>query len=188
MNAILLGPPGAGKGTQAERLCRSEALLHLSTGDLLRAAVAQGTDLGREATAFLDRGALVPDALVLALLEQPLAGRAAGEGFLLDGFPRNVSQAKALDEVLGEDALDHVIHLQLDDEEILRRLLERGRPDDSEEVVRNRLVVYRAETEPLVRYYADRGLLRAVDARGSIDEVEERVHSAIGAASGPVRA
>jgi len=188
MNAILLGPPGAGKGTQAARLCRQEALLHLSTGDLLRAAVTEGTDLGREAKGFMDRGALVPDGLVLALLEERLARRATGEGFLLDGFPRNVSQAEALDDRLGEGAVDHVIHLHLGDEEILRRLLARGRPDDAEDVIRNRLVVYRAETEPLVRYYADRGLLRTVDARGSIDEVEARVRSAIGAQSDAVGA
>ncbi len=175
MQAVLLGPPGAGKGTQAELLCQARALLHLSTGDLLRAAVAAGTDLGVEAKGYMDRGELVPDSLVLALLEERLGKRAADEGFLLDGFPRNVSQAEALQSRIGADAIDHVVYLKLEDDEILRRLLQRGRKDDTEEVILNRLSVYRAETEPLVAYFRDRGLIRDVDALGTVEEVHQRL-------------
>jgi len=179
VRAVLLGPPGAGKGTQAERACAAHALLHVSTGDLLRAAVAGRTALGLEAKGYMDRGALVPDALVLALLRDRLSRAGPAQGFLLDGFPRNVSQAKALDAELGVDGLDHVIYLALEDAEILRRLLKRGRPDDTEAVIRNRLVVYRAETEPLVAFYRAQGVLRSVDASGSVDDVAGRVLAAL---------
>jgi adenylate kinase len=188
MDAILLGPPGAGKGTQAEMICRAHALNHLSTGDLLRAAVTEGTPLGVEAKGFMDRGELVPDSLVLALLMERLrqsAPEGKAGGFLLDGFPRNVSQAEALEKELGAGVIDHVIYLQLDDEEILGRLLKRGRPDDREEVIRNRLSVYRAETEPLVAWYRERDVLRPVDAKGTIEEVHDRVKEAL-AATGSV--
>jgi adenylate kinase len=184
MRAILLGPPGAGKGTQAERLCRTHELVHLSTGDLLRDAVSRKTSLGLEARAFMDRGELVPDRLVLDLLQERLRAAPAGAGFLLDGFPRNVAQAEALDAVLGRSGVDHVVHLHLDDEEILRRLLKRGRRDDTEEVIRNRLRVYRAETEPLVAHYRARGLLRTIDATGSVEDVTDRIEEALAAAGG----
>lgn len=183
MNAILLGPPGAGKGTQAELLCKTQELTHLSTGDLLRAAVGAGTELGLEAKGYMDRGELVPDTLVLALLGQRLAEGGDGAGFLLDGFPRNVSQAEALEAQLDEGSIKHVIYLQLDDEEILQRLLSRGRKDDTDAVIRNRLDVYRAETEPLVAYYRDRSVLRAVDAKGTIEQVHERVNQSLQAGS-----
>ena len=179
MHAVLLGPPGAGKGTQAERLCKARTLLHLSTGDLLRTAVADGTELGTKAKGYMDRGELVPDGLVLALLAQRLDGLADGDGFLLDGFPRNVSQAEALESMIGERSLEHVVYLKLGDEEIVTRLLKRGRKDDTEEVIRNRLSVYRAETEPLVAYFRARGLLRDVDARGTVEEVQERLLAAL---------
>lgn len=178
-NTVLLGPPGAGKGTQAERLCAARKLVHLSTGDLLRAAVAAGTDLGVEAKGYMDRGELVPDGLVLRLLDARLAEPGESEGFLLDGFPRNVAQAKALENVLGQGAIEHVVYLQLDDAEILGRLLQRGRPDDKEDVIKNRLSVYRADTEPLVAYYRERELLRPVDGLGTVDEVAGRVLGAL---------
>jgi len=181
MHVILLGPPGAGKGTQAELLAAAHDLLHLSTGDLLRTAVAAGTSLGREAKAYMDRGELVPDSLVLALLKERLGPQDSGGGYLLDGFPRNVAQAEALEAELGEDAVDHVVYLELDDEEILRRLLGRGRQDDTEEVIRNRLHVYRRETSPLVEWYRQRGVLRRVDGTGSIESVHGRVLHVLGA-------
>jgi len=179
MRLILLGPPGAGKGTQAERLCASRGLLHVSTGDLLRDAVGRGTALGIEAKTFMDMGELVPDTLVVALLEERLQQPDALGGFLLDGFPRNTSQAEALEAQLGEVAMDGVIHMRLEDEEIVRRLLARGRADDTEPVIRNRLQVYRAETAPLIRYYEERGLLKTVDALGTMDEVFERMDEAM---------
>lgn len=179
MNAILLGPPGAGKGTQAELLCQSQELTHLSTGDLLRAAVGAGTDLGIEAKGFMDRGELVPDTLVLALLRERMESAGDTASFLLDGFPRNVSQAEALEAQMKDGGIDHVIYLQLDDEEILGRLLKRGRPDDTEEVIRNRLSVYRAETEPLVAYYRERSVLRPVDAKGTIEDIHARVNQSL---------
>jgi adenylate kinase len=127
----------------------------------------------------MDRGELVPDRLVLALLEERLDAAPAGAGFLLDGFPRNVSQAEALDGVLGAEGIDHVVHLHLDDEEILRRLLQRGRKDDVEGVIRNRLRVYREETAPLVARYRERGLLRTVEAAGSVEEIAGRIEVAL---------
>ena len=177
MRLILLGPPGAGKGTQAERLCATHGLAHLSTGDLLRAAVKAGTELGEQAKGFMDRGELVPDALVLALLVERL--RESSDAFLLDGFPRNVSQAEALEAELGDIKIGRVVNLELDDEEIVRRLLARGRKDDQEDVIRNRLEVFRAETAPLIDYYSSQGLLVSVDATGSIEDITGRIESAL---------
>lgn len=190
MRLILLGPPGAGKGTQAERVCSAHGLVHLSTGDLLRAAVKAGSELGGEAKAFMDAGDLVPDTLVLALVRERLNQPDAADGFLLDGFPRNVSQAEALAEDLGSRSVEAVVHMKLEDEEIVRRLLGRGRKDDTESVIRNRLRVYRDETAPLIAYYegqsakghaAEEGhcLLRTIDAHGSMDEVFDRIQGAL---------
>lgn len=184
MHVILLGPPGAGKGTQAALVCEECKLIHLSTGDLLRAAVSAGTELGLEARSYMDRGELVPDSLVLALLRERFEAAGDDTGFLLDGFPRNVNQARALEEQLGEATIDHVVYLQLEDEEILRRLLGRGRPDDTQAVIRNRLEVYRAETEPLAAWYRVRDLLREVDALGTIEDVRQRVNRGLGRGSG----
>jgi adenylate kinase len=179
VRAVLLGPPGAGKGTQAVRVCRARGLKHLSTGDLLRAAVSAGSETGTRAKGYMDRGELVPDDVVFALLAVELEGNGAAHGFLLDGFPRNVAQAKTLDEELGKEGIERVVHLKLDDEEIVRRLLQRGRPDDTEPVIRNRLRVYRAETAPLIRHYEDKGLLTTIDATGSVDQVAERLARAL---------
>lgn len=179
MRLVLLGPPGAGKGTQAARLCRALGLVHLSTGDLLRHAVAAGTPLGAQAKGYMDRGALVPDDLVLALVRERLGEAAPGQGFLLDGFPRNAAQARALDRELGPDAVELVIHLSADPEELVRRLLARGRQDDREAVIRDRLRVYAEETRPLVEWYRARGILRTVDGIGSVDEVHGRIHAVL---------
>jgi adenylate kinase len=176
---VLLGPPGAGKGTQAVRLCADRRLVHLSTGDLLRQAVKDGTETGKRAKSYMDRGELVPDAVVLDLVRERLASPAAKQGFLLDGYPRNVAQAQALERELGAKPIDAVVHLRLDDAEIVRRLLQRGRKDDTESVVKNRLDVYRAETTPLIDYYGKRGLIRTVDALGTVEQVYARIGKAL---------
>jgi adenylate kinase len=176
---VLLGPPGCGKGTQAQRLVARLGILHLSTGDLLRAAVAAGSELGKRAKPIMDAGRLVPDDLVIGLVEERIAQPDASKGFLLDGFPRTVGQAEALDRALGARRLDCVVSYEVDDEEIVRRSLGRGRSDDTEPVVRRRLEVYRAQTQPLVARYRAAGILRAVDAAAPIDEVERRTKTAL---------
>ena len=178
MRLVLLGPPGCGKGTQAQRLCVREGILHLSTGDLLRAAVAAGTALGLQAKPIMAAGRLVPDDLVIGLVRERIAAKDAANGFLLDGFPRTVGQADALDAALGTRGLEAVVYYVLADETIVRRSLGRGRSDDTEPVIRERLRVYRAQTEPLVARYRKAGLLEEVDAAGSMDEVEALTRAA----------
>ena len=179
MRLVLLGPPGAGKGTQAERICAAHGLVHLSTGDLLRAAVAAQTELGLRAKQAMDAGDLVSDEIVLALVRERLEQPDAAGGFLLDGFPRNTAQAEALDADLGTKGVELCISMLLDDEEIMRRLLARGRKADQESVIRTRLEVYRDETAPLIAYYEGKKLLRSVDALGTVDEVFERIQAAL---------
>lgn len=188
MRLILLGPPGAGKGTQAQRLCAERSLVHLSTGDLLRAAIAARSRLGREADEYVSAGNLAPDRLVSALVAERLGSLPRGAGFLLDGFPRNLAQAADLDAMPRGTGIQHVVHLVLDDEEIVRRLTGRGRADDREDVVRHRLAVYARETAPLVESYRSRGLLRAVDARGTVDQVAERIGRVLGACNEEAKA
>jgi adenylate kinase len=182
---LFLGPPGAGKGTQAQHLAARHQLLHLSTGDLLRAEVAAATALGQEAAAVMARGELVSDALVLAIvrsrLEQQAAslsrGEPGGSGWLLDGFPRNLAQAEALEALLSElnQPIELVVLMELDDDLLMQRLLGRGRADDNAEVIRHRLEVYRQQTAPLIAYYRQRQLLEAVDAEGSIEAIATRI-------------
>ncbi len=177
---LFLGPPGAGKGTQAQQLASRRGLLHLSTGDLLRAEVEAGTPLGQEAQAVMARGELVSDALVLAIVRGRL--EAHDGGWLLDGFPRNLTQAEALNSLLDElqQQIRHVLLLELDDDILIQRLLARGREDDNEAVIRNRLEVYRLQTAPLIAYYRDRGLLRNVEADGSVEAIAERISTCLG--------
>ncbi len=172
---LFLGPPGAGKGTQAEKLAASHQLLHLSTGDLLRAEVQAGTPLGQEAEAVMARGELVSDALVLAIVRQRLAHHQGG--WLLDGFPRNVPQAIALDALLKElqQSIELVVLMELESEVLLQRLLARGRADDNEEVIRHRLTVYEEQTAPLIAHYRAQGLLLPVEANGTVDEIADRI-------------
>ena len=168
---LFLGPPGAGKGTQAQRLAQSQNLLHLSTGDLLRAEVQSGTPLGQEAEAVMARGELVSDGLVLAIVRSRLEHHQGG--WLLDGFPRNLAQAETLDTLLTQlnQAIERVVLMELDDGILIQRLLARGRADDNEDVIRHRLEVYRTQTAPLIEHYKDRGLLMAVDAAGSVEQI-----------------
>jgi adenylate kinase len=177
MRVLLLGPPGAGKGTQADRIAARFQLIHLATGDLLRANVADGTPLGEVAQAYLDSGELVPDEVVVAMMLERLTQPDCKRGFLLDGFPRSVAQARALDEHLaGLGApLDAAINLEVAEEELLHRLAGRGRADDNAQTIRNRLQVFAASTRPLLDYYEERGLLFSVAAVGTVDEVSERI-------------
>ena len=176
---LFVGPPGAGKGTQAERLAASHGLLHLSTGDLLRAEVKAGSDLGKEAEAVMNRGELVSDELVLAIVRSRLQNHSGG--WLLDGFPRNLTQAEALDALLSElnQPLQSVLLMELDDEELVQRLLARGRADDNEEVIRHRLSVYREQTAPLINHYEQRGQLKRVLSTGTIEAVAEQINAAL---------
>ena len=173
---LFLGPPGAGKGTQAARLCEANGMKHLSTGDVLRSEVAAGTALGQEAEAVMNRGELVSDALVLAIVESQLKGLSGG-GWLLDGFPRTVPQADTLEPLLEElkQPIEAVVLLELDDAVLIERLLARGRDDDNEAVIRNRLEVYREKTSPLISFYRDKGLLVSVEANGSVEEITDRI-------------
>ncbi|CAI8157296.1 MAG: adenylate kinase [Prochlorococcus sp.] len=176
---LFLGPPGAGKGTQAERLCNAHGLMHLSTGDLLRAEVAAGSPLGQEAEAVMNRGELVSDELVLAIVEKRLSTQAGG--WLLDGFPRNVIQATALEPLLAQlkQPIEAVVLLELDDAVLIARLLARGRADDNEAVIRNRLEIYREKTAPLIDHYRQQGLLTSVEAQGSVEEICSRIEKSL---------
>jgi adenylate kinase len=178
---LFLGPPGAGKGTQAARLCETHGMKHLSTGDLLRSEVAAGSDLGKEAEAVMNRGELVSDALVLAIVENQMKA-VGGGGWLLDGFPRTVPQAEALEPLLADlqQPIEAVVLLELDDAVLIERLLGRGRADDNEAVIRNRLDVYREKTAPLIHFYRDKGLLISVPAEGSVEAITARIESSLG--------
>jgi adenylate kinase len=185
--ALLLAPPGAGKGTQGERLAERHGVPHLATGDLLRDHVARGTDLGREAQVHMDAGRLVPDELVIDMVLRRLAGDDEPlQSFLLDGFPRTLAQAHAAYELAtAADRTFHaVIMLEVPEDELVRRLLQRGqeqgRSDDTEDVIRERLAVYRENTEPLVDFYEERGILVRVDGTGPVDEVTERIEARLG--------
>ena len=181
MNLVLLGPPGAGKGTQAKLLEDEHALIKLSTGDMLRAAVAAGTELGRKAGDIMERGGLVPDDLVIKLIAERMDEGASGQGYILDGFPRTIAQAEALDEMLAARGtpLDVVLELRVPEEELFQRLSSRGRADDKPEVIRQRLVAYRKQTEPLLEYYGRRGLLKTIDGLGTIDEIFARARAVL---------
>jgi adenylate kinase len=177
---VLLGPPGAGKGTQAEKLAEKLAIPHISTGDLFRHNITNETELGIEAKKYLDAGDLVPATLTNALVDDRLDDADAAEGFILDGYPRSVEQAEALREMLAKRdlKLDAVVEFRVSEDELLSRLKSRGRADDTEDVILNRMKVYRDETAPLLDYYADE--LKTVDAVGSLDEVFARALHALG--------
>ena len=185
MRIVLLGPPGSGKGTQAGRLKDRLGVPHISTGDLLRAAVKAGSPLGLKAKAAMDAGELVSDELMLDLIEERLGQPDIATGYLLDGYPRNLAQAEALDKVLSRigQPVDKALALTVDEEQIVQRLAKRaaeeGRSDDTEEVVRNRLAVYRQQTAPVAGHYRERGLLTEVNGMGEIEEISQRLLDAL---------
>jgi len=177
---VLLGPPGAGKGTQAEKLAEKLGIPHISTGDLFRDNISKATELGIEAKKYLDSGDLVPATLTNRLVDDRLNDADAADGFILDGFPRSVEQAEALKDMLAarNTTLDAVLEFRVSEEELLDRLKSRGRADDTEDVILNRMKVYRDETAPLLDYY--QGELKTVDAIGSLDEVFARALQVLG--------
>lgn len=190
MKMIFLGPPGAGKGTQAARIEAAYEIPQLSTGDMLRAAVAAGTETGRQAKDIMARGDLVPDDVVVGIISERIQAADCANGFILDGFPRNVSQARALDGVLVEKGvnLDAVIELAVDPEILIARILKRAqesadgpRDDDTEEALQHRLRVYEEQTAPVADFYAEKGILRTLDGMQEIDEVTQQIRSALDA-------
>jgi adenylate kinase len=189
MRLILLGPPGAGKGTQALRLVERYEIVQLSTGDMLRAAVVAQTETGLRAKAIMDRGELVPDEVVVGIVADRIDQDDAKKGFILDGFPRTVRQAEALDVMLREKGLglDAVVELKVDESILLSRIEKRAgetpggpRADDNAEALAKRLAVYREQTQPLVEYYRSKDLLRTVDGMAPVDAVSSQIDSALG--------
>jgi len=180
VRVVLLGPPGAGKGTQAQKLSEKLGIPQISTGELFRQNIGNGTPLGLEAKRYLDAGDLVPSDLTNQLVDDRLSNPDAADGFILDGYPRSLEQAKALHEMLqrrGVD-IDAVVEFRVSQEELLQRLKARGRADDTDDVILNRMKIYRDETAPLLEYYRDE--LKTVDAVGSLDEVFARALHALG--------
>ena len=189
MKLILLGPPGAGKGTQAQRLQEAYGLVQLSTGDMLRAAVKAGTEIGKQAEAIMARGDMVPDSVVVGIISDRIGQPDAKNGYILDGFPRNVAQAEALDAMLAGkgDKLDAVVELEVDDKILLGRIETRvaqtvggPRADDNAEALAKRLKVYQEQTAPLVAYYKARGVLKGVDGMADIDDVTRQLEAVLG--------
>jgi len=177
LRALLLAPPGAGKGTQGERLAELYGVPHLATGEMLRAHVAEGTELGRRVDEYLERGELVPDDLVVALVIDRISDPPVLEGFVLDGFPRSLAQAEAAYEWgrARDRTFQNVIVLSVPDDELVRRLLARGRTDDTAATIQHRLDVYRSSTEPLLDFYRQRGILSEVDGHGDVEDVTARI-------------
>jgi adenylate kinase len=185
-NLILFGPPGSGKGTQSEKIVEKFGLIHLSTGNLLRQEIADQTGLGLAAKSFMDKGQLVPDEVVIGMIDSCIEKHAAAKGFLFDGFPRTAAQAEALDKLLSlkKTAISKVVALEVDEEELTKRLVKRGetsgRSDDTnEEVIRKRFAVYRSETEPVAEHYKIQGKFEAIKGIGTVDEIFETISSCI---------
>jgi adenylate kinase len=186
LNIVLFGPPGAGKGTQSENLIENYGLKHLSTGDLLRGEIAEGTELGSKAKVLMDAGELVPDEIVIGMIENQLELNSAAHGFIFDGFPRTKAQAEALDNLLSKHGMSitSMLALEVDEDELVKRLLERGkvsgRSDDQDEsVIRNRISTYEEKTAPLKAYYSGQGKFKAIEGIGSIEQISHRLYKAI---------
>lgn len=186
LNVVLFGPPGAGKGTQSEILLQRYGLVHLSTGDIFRANIKGETALGQQAKAFMDKGELVPDSLTISMLESEVVKHPGAKGFIFDGFPRTSAQAAALDSFLAgkSSTITCMLALEVDEEELIKRLLNRattsGRADDADEaIVRNRIAVYNRETSPVANYYRDQQKYRGIVGVGSVEEITQRLCSAL---------
>lgn len=185
---LIIGPPGAGKGTQAAKIASDYGIPAISTGDIFRANIKGGTELGQRVQAIIESGELVPDSLTNEIVKDRLLQDDAATGFLLDGYPRNVEQVDALDGMLEGDSLDAVVLLEADTDAVVARLLKRaeieGRADDTEEIIRHRQDIYAEQTEPLIELFTKRGILVSVDGLGEIDAVAERIASALSAQLG----
>ena len=175
MRLLFIGPPGAGKGTQAAEVAARLGVPHVSTGEMFRDHVSRGTDLGRKVEAIMAAGDYVPDEITVAMLSERIEQDDAADGYILDGFPRTEAQVSSLDRLLGDEGLDKVVVLEVEEDELTDRLLSRGRADDTEETIRNRFKVYLDQTQPLIDVYSDRDLTVMVDGIGEVGEVTERI-------------
>lgn len=183
MRLIIFGPPGAGKGTQAKKVADHLGIVHLSTGNMFREAINEGTELGMLVKSIMESGQLVPDQTVVDMVEEAISNEELEKGYILDGFPRTVEQAVALDNMLERrnESIDAFLSIYAPDEELLKRILSRneGRSDDTEEKIKVRLDVYKKETAPVMEYYQQTGMFRSIDGTGSIDDIFQRILSAL---------
>jgi len=177
MKLLFIGPPGAGKGTQAGKVAGRLGIPHVSTGDMFRDHVSRRTDLGRKVDSIMAAGDYVPDEITVAMLSDRISQEDARDGFILDGFPRTEAQVASLDRLIGEDGLDEVVVFEVDEDELTQRLLSRGRDDDDEETIRYRFKVYMEQTQPLIDIYEARGVTVYIDGIGEVDEVTEQILS-----------
>lgn len=184
VRVLFIGPPGAGKGTQADLVSERLGIPHISTGDMFRHHVGEGTEIGQRVKAILDSGDYVPDSITVEMLEERMADEDARRGFILDGFPRTLPQVEALDELIGRDGLDQVVVFDVNEDELTERILARGRSDDTEEAVRNRFKIYQEQTAPLIDLYRSRGLVVEIDGMGEVEEVTDRILVSLGDEAG----
>ena len=181
MNIILFGPPGSGKGTQAANICDLVKIPHLSTGDMLREAVASTSDVGKKAKEIMEKGDLVSDEIVLSIVRERLAKKDCAQGFILDGFPRTINQATGLESLLKENQkIKYVLRIKVDEQDIIKRLIERGRSDDKPEIIKNRFKTYNSQTKRLIPFYEERGILLNVNGMQEIQKVFEEIKKKLG--------